>query len=349
MFDTVDSVPRQDISTVLMEAIGQEKLYIAQEIMPVFDSHTEVGRYPKFTKQLSELLRAGGDAMANAVVGGVPTLTTNTRRNASGTYLETSRKFTWDSYMTEEYGMEERVDDVVARRMENFFDAEMVTAKFLMNDLMLDYEITVASILNNPAPTAMNPNGFTQQNASTAWTIANLATMDVPEDMNTVIESLTLLGEQPEAAVMSLHIWNIIRRSTKLQTYIYGFLNVTQGGSQITPDMFAACFGLQRLYIAKKSVDVAPKGLAPNLVPVWGNANVLVGTFRGGDFQNGGVGRSIIWSSDSVGGLFASESYRDERRRGSMLRVRSSRVIKTVNSYAMQQLVTGWAPNGSGQ
>lgn len=322
MYNTVDSVPRADISTVLMEAVAQEKFYIGQEIFPVYPSALEQGRFPRFKVSETELLKPG-------TIGG------STKRGTTGTYNEVERKFVWDTYQTEEYGLEERVDDVVARRMQNFFDAEMVTGKFLMNALMLDFEIECAAA-------AFNPSTFTTTNASLVYTAANLATMDVPSDLNALIERLTLLGENSTCIVMSLSVWNRIRQSTKMQTYMYGFLNTTQGGSQITPDMFAAVFGGVRLIIAKKSKDTAQKGQPSVLEPVWSNEYIGVFNCAGGDFMNGGVGRTILWDADSPGGLFTSESYRDERRRGNMLRVRSNRVIKTLNTASGQLLATGY-------
>src|SRR5436190_7944472 len=323
MYNTVDSIPRADISTVLMEAVSQEKFFIGQEIFPVFPSALEVGRYPRFTVAATELLKPG------RAVG-------STKRGATGTYNEVERKFVWDSYQTEEYGLEERVDDVVARRMENFFDAEMVTGKFLMNALMLDYEMECAAA-------AFDPSTFTTNNATVAYTEANLATMDVPFDMNALIERITLLGESSTTIVMSLSVWNRIRRSTKMQTYMYGFLNVTQGGSQITPAMFSAVFGGVNLIIAKKSVDTAVTCQTPHIVPVWGNDFIGVFNVAAGDFLNGGIGRTIVWDADSPGGLFTSESYRDEKRRGNMLRVRSNRVIKVMNTAAGQLIRTNYA------
>jgi hypothetical protein len=87
------------------------------------------------------------------------------------------RRFTWDSYQTEEFGLEERVDDVVATRMANFFDAEVITGKLLMNALMLDLEMEVAATINNSST-------FTATNSSVAYTEANIATIDVPRDIN---------------------------------------------------------------------------------------------------------------------------------------------------------------------
>ena len=330
MYNQSDSVPRADISTVLMEAVGQEKQFIAQQVFPVFPSATEIGRYPKFKIASGELLKAQGA----------------TKRSVTGSYVEVDRKFTWDSYQTEEYGAEERIDDAVARRMQNFFDAEMVTAKLLMNELMLDYEIQAAAALyNTNATTAAYNPGFVQNNASTAWLTANLPTMDVPADVNTVIQNMTLAGEEPEVMVISLQLWNLIRRSTKLQTWVYGFLNVSQGGSQITPQMFAQCFGLRDIIIAKKSVDVSPKGTpdgSASLQPVWSNAYCAFAKLGAGDFLNGGVGRTIIWDADAPGGLFTSESYRDEPRRSNKVRVRSNRVIKAINPLSCQLIVTGF-------
>jgi hypothetical protein len=330
MYNTADSIPRADISTVLMEAMGQEGLYIGQLLLPIYTSPTEVGRYPKFPKKEGELLRTGRNASAAS------TFNSSTKRGATGTYNEIDRRFTWDSYQTEEYGLEERVDDVVGRRMANFFDAEVVTGKLLMNALMMDYEMEVAATINNSST-------FTATAADTAYTEANISTANVPKDINACIERMTLLGEVPDTLTLSLTVWNYIRRTQKLQAYLYGYLNVTQGGSNITEQMFAQAFGLQRVLISKKSVDVAAKGLTSSLIPIWGNTYMSLAKTGDGDFMNGGVGRTIVWDADSPGGLFTSETYRDEKRRGTMLRVRSNRAQKVLLTDACQLITTNYA------
>lgn len=335
MFNTVDSVPRQDVSTALMEAVGQEKQFIAQMLMPIYPSATEVGRYPRFRKQAAELLRGGRNPNSDG------TFNSSTRRGATGTYNEVTRKFEWDSYQTWEFGLEERVDDVIRRRMTNFFDADMITAKLLMNELMMDYEMEVAAKLNTTTNTDSSEGLVATATTAGDWTNANVLTFDAPQDINACVERLTLLGTNPDECdiVLSLKAFNILRRSKLMQTYVYGFLNVTQGGSQIQPDMIAQAFGLRSCIIAKKSVDVAVKGKTPNLVPVWGNTNCLIIKTGDGDFMNGGVGRTIVWDADSPGGLFTSEQYRDEKRRGDMLRVRSNRVLKCIDPTC-SQLIT---------
>jgi hypothetical protein len=315
-YNTTDSVPRQDISTLLMEGVHQEKHYVASSLLPVYGSQREVGRYPKFRLGKGELLKKESQ-----------------KRNATGTYNESEEQFEWDNYQTQEYGHEKRVDDVVKKQMGDFFDAEMVTAKFCMNKLMLDYEVEAAAAIMNPAT-------FTATAAGTAYTEANLATMDFPADINATIEALTLNGEEPNTMVMSLSVYNRLKRSKLLQTYLYGFLNSTQGGANITTDHIAAAFGISNIVVAKKSYDNAIKGKL-NVVPVWGNEYIWVGEVQGGDFMTGGCGRTIIWDADSEGGLFTTDQYRDEARRGDKIRVRSNRVIKIVNPNSGRLITTG--------
>ena len=315
-YNTSDSVPRQDISTLLMEAVHQDKHFVASSLLPVYGSEREVGRYPRFRINKGELLKKESQ-----------------KRGATGTYNESEEQFEWDSYQTQEYGHEKRVDDVVRKQMRDFFDSDMVTAKFCMNKLMLDYEVETATAI-------MDPLVFAPANAKVSYTEAFLDTIDFPFDLNAAIEALTLNGEEPNTIVMSLPLYNRLKRSRLLQTYLYGHLNSTQGGSNITTGIIAEAFGIPNIVIAKKSYDKAIKGKT-DVVPVWGNSHIWVGEVQGGDFMNGGAGRTIIGDADSEGGLFTTDQYRDEARRGDKIRVRSNRVIKIVNPNSGRLIATG--------
>jgi hypothetical protein len=306
-----------DISTVLMEAVHQDKGYVAQSLLPVYSSEREFGRYPKFKIAKGELLKKESQ-----------------KRNATGTLNESTEEFEWDSYQTEEYGHEKRVDDVVRKQMASFFDADAVTAKFCMTKVMLDYEIQAAAAL-------MNASTFTATAAVVAYTEANINTIDFPQDINALLERLTAVGEMPNTMVLSLSVWNRLRRSKLLQTYLYGFLNTAQGGANITTKTLSDAFGIPNVLIATKTYDNAPKGKT-NIVPIFGNDYIWIGDVQGGDFMNGGAGRTIIWDADSEGGLFTTDQYRDEKRRSDMIRVRSNRTIKIVNPNAGQLITTGW-------
>jgi hypothetical protein len=203
-----------------------------------------------------------------------------------------------------------------------------------MNKVMLDYEVEAANAL-------LNSSTFPTASAGTAYTEANLETMDVPADINAAIEALTLRGEEPNTLVLSLPLFNLIKRSKRVQTYLYGHLNTTLGGSNITTQTIADAFGIANVIVAKKSFDNAIKGKT-NVQPVWSNDYIWIGDVKGGDFMNGGAGRTIIWDADSEGGLFTTDQYRDEARRGDKIRVRSNRVIKIINANSARLIETNW-------
>ncbi len=318
MYNTTDSVPRQDITTLLEEAVHQDEHFIAQQILPVYTSPKEIGRYPKFRIAKGELLKRESQ-----------------KRNATGTYNESDESFEWDSYSTEEYGHEKRVDDKVKKEMKDFFDAEVITGKFCMRKVMMDYELEAADAI-------MDPDTFTAANGVQAYTETNINTMDVPQDIQAAQQALSDLGEDANTIVLSLRVWNRIKRSKLMQTFLYGFLNTTQGGANITPQVFGDAFMIPNVVIARKTYDAAPKGRT-NIQPIWGNNYIFLGDVQGGDFMEGGAGRSIIWEADSEGGLFTTDQYREEKRRGDMIRVRSNRTIKIINPNAGYLIGTQWA------
>jgi len=330
-YNTAESTPRPDISTLLVEATGQEQGYIGQEIFPLYPSDFETGRYPIFAKKETELLNAGRAPTSSTVFNSV------TKRNETGTYNELDRKWTYGTFFTEEYGLQERVDDVVATRMSNYFDAEMWTGKLLANSLMLDYELECAAALMNPTTFANNITVATATGWSTTpETVATAS--NIPAQINTAIEAMTLRGERPDTLVLSLTNWNLWRRNTFLSTYIYGSLNTNAGGSAIVEENVAAAFRLNRVLVAEKAFATNLKGRASSLASVYGDTYGALIKTGAGDFSAGGLGRTIVWNNDSPGGLFTSESYRDEQRRGSVLRVRSNRTIKVLLTDACQLL-----------
>jgi hypothetical protein len=325
MYTNAAAAPRTDISAYLEEAMEVEKMFIGQKILPVYETPTEDYRYPKFK------IRDGGLLKREA-----------TKRNQTGTYNEVDRKFDWETGTTAEYGLEERIDDVVAKRFKKWFDAEVLTAKFVMRALAIDYEIAVASKIMTTIGTDAD-EGFTATNGSVAYTEANLATFDVALDITDAQARLEALGEYANTLIMSRAVFNRIRRSKLLQIFLFGSLSANAGNRAVTEQLLAETFGFDNIFVTKMSYDVAAKGKGPTLQPIWTNNYLALINVQGGDFNTGGVGRSVIWEADSPGGLFATESYRAEHRRGNMVRVRSNRGLKIINQNAGQLIGTQWA------
>ena len=309
------AISRPEITAFVEEALNADKFFIGQQVLPVVPVDARAGRYPRLKMQNGELLK-----------------TDATRRGATGTYNEVSRKFDWDTYDTEEFGLEERVDDTIVAEMARFFDVESTTAKLVMRAMLIDYEIRVAG-------TVFNTGNFNSTNSSVAYTAANKATFDVPEDINAALDRLQKKGVLPNTLVLSRQVFNRIRTSELLQKYLIG-LNSNLGQQAITAQTIGSAFGIANVLIAAPAYDTAPKGKAPVLTPIWSNNYMWLGDVQGGDFVAGGAGRTLSWSADVPGGLFATETYRAEQRRGDIVRVRSYHSTKIVDGTAGELIAT---------
>ena len=321
----VTAVSRPEISAFLEQAQAAEQYHIAQKVFPIYGVSARAGRYPRIDL-------ANGNLMKRE----------QTKRSSSGSYNETDQVHDWDTYDCVDRGLEQRIDDTKAREMKSFTDLEKLEAKNVRRKCLLDFEIEAASKL-------MNEANFPKTDAVVAYTEANIATLDVPRDINDAIEQVTGRGEEVNAIVLSMTMWNRIRRSTLLGQYLYGKLGPDVQKRLITNKDLAEAFGMDidgqtlQVLIARSKYDITPKGRAASvLAPVWGNDYMWVGNIQGGDYSAGGAGRTLVWEADIPSGMYATETYRDEKRRSDMVRVRTNSVEKVLNGNAGQLIKTAW-------
>lgn len=325
MYST-EAVSRPELSAFLEQAQAREKYYIAQKIFPVKTVKARAGRYPRVDL-------AGGGLMRRE----------QTKRGSTGAYNETTRKHEWDTYDCVDRGLEERIDDTKAAEMDSFFSLEKMATGNVRGKCLLDFEINASAQLLNPA-------NFPATAAAVAYTEANIETMDVPQDLNAAVEEVTGRGEEVNTIVISSKLWLRIRRSTKLQTYLYGKIGGDVNKRLITPKDLASAFAIDmdgmsiEVLIARAKYDTSnKKATASTLVPIWGTDYIWTGCVKGGEFEEGGAGRTLVWSADVPNGMFATETYRDEKRRSDMARVRTNSIEKIINGNAGQLVTTNYA------
>lgn len=306
---------RHDLNVFAEEASHADDYYIAQKLMPVYESDVKSGTYPKIRMAGGELLKAE-----------------STKRGPTGSYNEVGRKIETDTFDCVDRGLEERIDDSIVNDMSRYFDVEVLTTKLLTRAVMLDYEIRVADLI-------MNSSTFTATNSSVAYSEANLATIDFTKDLFDAKERLTRKGVVPNTVVMSDHIFNRLRRTLKLQTFLYGTIGQGTAYRLVNAQDVGNALGIPNVIIAAATKDTANKGQAATLTPVWGNAYIFIGYVAGGDFSAMGIGRTIVWVNDSPG-MFVTESYRDEKRRGDMVRVRNHTAEKIIDATAGELITT---------
>lgn len=322
---SISAVSRPEISAVLEQAQGAEAYFISSKIFPIHGVAARAGRYPRIPL-------VGGNLMKRE----------QTKRGSSGAYNETDQVHDWDTYDCQDRGLEQRIDDTKVSEMKSFFDMEKITAKNVRRKCLLDFEINASAAL-------MNTGNFSATNPTVNYTEANIATIDFAQDLNNLIEVVTGRGEIVNTVVISHQFWNRVRRSTLLREYIYGKLGAEPLKGLITIKHLQEAFSLDvegslSFQIGRAKYDTARKGAAAaNLAPIWPNTYVWAGHIQGGDFSEGGATRTLVWEADVPDGLFATETYRDEKRRSDMVRVRTNSIEKILNGNAGQLLTTNWA------
>lgn len=319
-YTNAQATPRSDIYALVMQANTDfNKLFIGDLVLPVKAEPVRLGIYMKAKLANAELLNA--DAKV---------------RQQGTTYQRLNRKYDTDTFDCLEYGLETVVDDSYEDEVDRFMNLEATEAMLLERSLRISYEARVASAI-------MNSSTFTATAATAAYTAANIATIDVVNDVDLAKTRLLKNGIIPNAVIMNQDVFNRIRRSTLLQNQIFGVVPRTANQRALpAEDDVARALGVDNLYVGKAPKNGNEKGQTYSGSFVWGSTYIWVGNVSGGEYQAGGVGRTIQWSKDTTG-LFTPETYRSDERRSNILRVRQHVSEKIIDETAGELITTSYA------
>jgi hypothetical protein len=321
MYSNSAAIFRADIAGVVEQAKELEAGLIGTQVMPILDVPVRAGQYPSFVLKEGQLLKSDVKA-----------------RSPYSAYARGTRSFVQDSYLAQEYGYEESVDDTVGYDLARFFDAETMAAKLAKRKLLLAHELRVAAkIFDNST--------FTATNSGTAYTTANLATFDVGADVQDAIDRLLAKGESVTnlAVVMSASVWTRVRASTKFQNRLRGagissdtILNASQQAA-------AEVFGVNQVLIGRASYDAAPEGVAFSSSNIWSNSSIFVGsvTQASAGYFGGGAGFTLNWSE--YGSAVGVSTYREEAIKSNIVRASHYVAEKIVNANAGQIVTTQYS------
>jgi len=308
---------RADIAQAVFEGLSNKNnLFIGTEVMPVFSSDVRSGAYLKLNLGDSEALN--DDALKIAAGAGYP---------------RTSRRFTSDSFDAIEYGLEEVLPDSNRRDLDRFFDTEVNIAAMLLRQIQVSHEARVAT-------SAFAANGLTAISASAAYTDANITSFDVPGDVAQAKLELAKYGVLPNTLIMSMPVFERIRRSAKVQNQFFGIVPSDQS-RLLSEGEVAAAVGVDRVLVGRAPKNTAAKGQTYAGGFIWSNTYMALANTVGGEFSGGGFGRTIVWAADSPV-PFVSETYRDEARRADVLRVRQNSAEKVIDGSSIIRITTGY-------
>lgn len=313
------ATPRSDIYALVMQANSDfNKMFIGDMIFPVKGEDVKRGIYMKANLANAQLLN--GDARVRA---------------AGANYQRIDRKYDTDTFDAVEYGLEAVIDDSYEAEVQRFMNLEATEAMLLERNLRISYEQRIRAL-------SYNASTFTATAATVAYTAANIATIDVVNDVDLAKGRMLLNGQVPNAVWMSYNVYQRIRRSTLLQNQIYGVVPRSANQRMLPGEQdVAQALGVDHLFVGKAPVNGANEGAAYSGSYIWTNTYLAVGNVQGGEYQAGGVGRTIQWTRDTTG-LFTPETYRDDSRRSNILRVRQHVAEKVIDATASELITTSF-------
>jgi hypothetical protein len=157
------------------------------------------------------------------------------------------------------------------------------------------------------------------------------------------LETIANGGENANTIVITPNIFNRIRQSTKLISFLVG---QNLPSADITPNSIQQAFaadGIKQVLIGRARYDTTTKKSTPTYTAglVWPDTYIWVGKVASGDFRNGGAGRTIVWNKE--GGMFVTESYRKEEIRSTAYRVRQHTAEKVIDANCGTLTATNYA------
>ena len=307
---------RPELHAVVQHAMGVDNKFIADLIFPIQPVETDTGEYMR-------ILRGKGQLLTNP--GGLTDATDPLVRAPGAEYREITRTEEKDSWKTLDRGLEEPIDDKLKQKVARFYDKEASTARLLMRSMRIAREARVAAKVFNAAtfgPPIASPLAFTP---------ANIATIDFPELLKEAKRTIDKRQEEANTLVISATMWDLVTGSTKLRTYFFGDAG---GNAMITREMVAEKFELSQILVGKASYDTTKVGKTASdstLAWTWSDDYFAVLNVQSGAPEMGGVGRTFCLEDMTGGQLFMTESYRIEKRRCTIIRVRQDDDTKIVN------------------
>jgi len=252
-----------------------------------------------------------------------------TIRAPGSDYARGKWEFTPATFACIENGWEEPIDDREATMYRDFFDAELVAAQRAMIQILLNAEARVAAAVFNA--TTWTGSALTTA-ISNEWDDATNA-VPVTDVRKAKQKVFAASGLWPNAVIMNRKVFQNCLATDQVTGLIkyQGFQDVRAG--LITPQALAQAFDVDFVLVAGAPYDSALEGQSASISPVWSDEYVMVARVATTpDPAEPCIGRTFHYGEDgsSIGGTI--ETYRDEKVRGDVVRVRHD--VDEVTLYA---------------
>ncbi|MFA6148660.1 MAG: major capsid protein [bacterium] len=291
------TVGRPDLGAIAYEYLleASQRGFIGLEIFPIFDVTEQSAQYPIIP--LEALLK-------------VP----DTSRAPRGAYNRGDWEFEMGNYACRENGWEEPVDDSEANLYRRYFDAEEVATRRAVDILLRSQEIRCAGKAFSTAALPDSAVGVAWSTAATATPRADVSTAKTNMRNSSGLEPNVIAMSKAtfDALLLTKEIMDVFRYTNPIEI----------GGFEAQRRIMAMYFGVDRILVGNAIRDTAKKGKDAVIADIWNKNVVGLFTVGGGpDLRQPVLGRTFLWTAESPQNL-TTESYREEKRRSNIYRVR---------------------------
>jgi hypothetical protein len=317
IYQNATAQPRQELTDVIMEGTTDPSDFIALQVLPATPSKLLQAHVPKISIAKGDLLRA-----------------TSKRRKPGSAYDRWQAAIDDHSITLLQVGEELPIPDEIQLTYEDYFPLESVFAMEAGNRLMRSLELDVSAAV-------MNASTFDAVNSAVAYTAANLATMTPVSDIQAAIRRCKARGERPNTIIFSGPVYDRVRISTDMKSFIAGTVNP---GARVSPETIQQAFatsGIESVLVPDGYVNQSQATKNNDIEQIWLNTYVFVGKCKPGELKNGGIGRTFYW--EKLGPILTASSYRDEKVSSNIIRGQKTTLSDITNARAGTLITTQYS------
>lgn len=324
--------PRQELAAIVREGEGLNALNIHKFILPSMPVNKQNVHLVKLKVAQMQLARILDDYLLTAPGANVERMTATVSDDSFSVLI---RK------------REIQVPDEAEMSYSDYLSLEGVMAQQGMEAVELTTEYLTALAINN----------VTNFGAGTAatfdWTVANLATMNVVQDVIAATERGFDKAERYNTWILSRQQYNRIRQSTLLKNYVVSQLGKGYEVNQSNLQLAFADFGITKVLIGTSVYNSAADGATPVMSRIWDNTYSWVGNTedtavgRDEDMMGistiRGVGVNAFWDQYTPNEGYGVDTYREEKTESNIVRAKTSKAPYIANKNKGTLITTGYA------
>ncbi len=301
------TTPRLDLGEALQEYDQKDSDFIGTKILSVRGVPLKAATFKAVTRESA-------------------TLDHDTKRGPKGNYNRISFEIKEKNYSCEEHGLEESLGDDERALYATDFEAELETAKSVLNAVKRMQEKRIAADVFNTATWA---GGDLYTIAGTAWTNTTATIIKNVRDARRKVKNNS--GINPNAIVFNGENLDSILDNTEIKNAIKYTARLTEAEIR---NALADLFGVRHVFVGDGIRNTAKKGKAFSGGGIWSNLYAMLAVVAedGQSFKTPSVGRTILWESDSPDNVTVEE-YREDPVRGDIFRVRQNTDEKIIEPY----------------